>query len=165
MNHFRAPWSTTLIVLSTLSTLICIGATYVLWSRLTAAGAGTLRVWLSLLPAVIVGCALFTIRGYSLTHDAILIQRLLWATRVPLAGLKSITFDPNAMRWSIRTFGNGGCFSFSGYFSNRRLGAYRAFVTDPRRTVVLRYSHRTVVVSPDRPEAFVDKISRSLYGN
>jgi len=58
------------------------------------------------------------------------------------------------MRWGIRC-GNGGFFSFTGLFYNRKLGFHRAFVTDHIRTVVLRFPHRTVVVSPADPEAFV----------
>ena len=49
------------------------------------------------------------------------------------------------MRRGIRTFGNGGGFSFTGFYYNQRLRSYRAFVTDLRRTVVLRYAARTVV--------------------
>ena len=59
------------------------------------------------------------------------------------------------MRRSLRTFGNGGGFSFSGFYYNKRLGSYRAFVTDLHRTVVLRYAKRRVVVSPAAPEDFV----------
>jgi hypothetical protein len=84
-----------------------------------------------------------TVRGYTVTSDTILVQRLFWTTRLPLAGLQSARFEPEAMRWSIRTFGNGGLFSFTGCFRNKLLGAYRAFVTDPRRAVVLRYSGRS----------------------
>jgi hypothetical protein len=49
-------------------------------------------------------------------------------------------------------------FSFTGLFRNRTLGMYRAFVTDPRRAVVLRLPRRTVVVSPADPEAFVREV-------
>ncbi len=52
----------------------------------------------------------------------------------------------------------GGLFSFTGSFRNKALGAYRAFVTDPHRTVVLRFPKRTVIVSPDSPEAFLHEI-------
>jgi DNA-binding transcriptional regulator of glucitol operon len=117
-----------------------------------------------LLPlAIIVGSALFTIRGYTVTSDAVLVHRLFWATLLPLAGLQSAQFEPGAMRWSIRTFGNGGLFSFSGFFRNKALGAYRAFVTDPQRTVVLRYSTRTVVVSPEKPEEFAENVTVSTH--
>ena len=108
---------------------------------------------------LVVGCALFTIRSYTLASDVLLIHRLFWRTRLPLVALQSARFEPRAMQWSIRTFGNGGFFSFTGFYRNKLLGAYRAFVTDPRRTVVLRYTGRTVVVSPHAPEDFVRELT------
>lgn len=62
------------------------------------------------------------------------------------------------MRASLRTFGNGGGFSFTGRYWNKRLGSYRAFVTNPARSVVLRWQDRTVVVSPASPEEFVREV-------
>jgi Bacterial PH domain len=97
--------------------------------------------------------------GCAITNDTILVERLFWTTRVPLNGLKSVVFDPDATRRSIRIFGNGGFFSFTGYFRNKELGSYRAFMTDRRRAVVLRFLDRVVVVSPDRPQDFVETIS------
>lgn len=82
-------------------------------------------------------------------------HRLLWDTKLPRIGLESACVEPDALRRSIRTFGNGGAFSFTGFYWNKRLGSYRAFVTDLRRTVVLRYAKRRVVLSPDAPEEFV----------
>ena len=153
-KYYKAPWSTSLIVISSLATVLCVGAALaMMWSS-----QGVLP-WLALLPLAIVGGgALFTIRGYTVTSDAILVHRLFWTTRLPLAGLKSAQVEPDAMRWSIRTFGNGGLFSFTGFFRNKKLGAYRAFVTDPHQTVVLHFSTRTVIVSPAAPEEFVHDI-------
>jgi hypothetical protein len=54
-----------------------------------------------LLLAIVGCCALFTVRGYTVT--------------------------PDAMPWSIRAFGNEGFFSLSGFYYNKLLGAYRAF--------------------------------------
>jgi hypothetical protein len=118
-------------------------------------------LWSALLPVMVaIGCAPFTIRGYTLTPDAILVHRLFWTTELPRSGLASAQFVPHAMRWSIRTFGNGGFFSFSGLYWSKVLGAYRAFVTDLRRTVVLRYrSSRPVVLSPATPEDFVHDLA------
>ena len=63
------------------------------------------------------------------------------------------------MRWSLRTWANGGLFSFTCHYRNKALGDYRAFVTDPHRTVVLEFSdRRNVVVSPDVPEEFTHEI-------
>ena len=88
-------------------------------------------------------------------------HRLLWSTVLPRIGLESAQVEPDAMRGSLRTFGNGGAFSFTGFYYNKRLGSYRAYVTDPRRAVVLRYANRRVVLSPDAPEDFVRRPGRA----
>ncbi len=154
MKEYAAPWSTSLVVATSLSSVLCAGLAIVfLWS-----GDQVLQR-VALLPlAIIFGGALFTIRGYALTADAVLVYRLLWTTRLPMTGLASARFEPDAMRGSVRTFGNGGLFSFSGRFRNKALGPYRAYVTDPRRTVILRFTERTVVISPSPPEGFVDDL-------
>ena len=154
MKNYQAPWGTSLIVISSLVTAVCVGvAIIMLWS------SDGMQPWLALLPLVIIcGGALFTVRGYTVTADAILVHRLFWTTRLPLAGLQSAKFEPDAMRRSLRTFGNGGLFSFSGLFRNKALGAYRAFVTDLHRTVVLHFPTRTVVISPSSPNEFVHDI-------
>jgi hypothetical protein len=108
--------------------------------------------------------SLFSVRGYMLTTDTLLIRRLIWNSRIPLSGLKSAEVDTEAMSKSIRTFGNGGLFCFAGIFNNNRLGSYRAFATDPKRAVVLRFSDRTVVVTPDRHDDFVMRIGQ-ICGN
>jgi len=83
-------------------------------------------MWLRWLPLILVfGCALFTVGGYTITPDAILVQRLLWATRLPRAGLKSAEFVPKAMCRSLRTCGNGGFFhspAFTGAKRSNRIG-------------------------------------------
>jgi hypothetical protein len=61
----------------------------------------------------------------------------------------------------MRTFGNGGFFSFTGHFRSKELGSYRAFMTDRRRAVVLRFPSSVIVISPERPEDFVNTISKN----
>jgi hypothetical protein len=148
MKKYAAPWSNSLVYISAFATLVCLGT-----SVSVALRGGW---WMALLPlAIVFGGILFTIRSYTVTPDALLIHRLFWTTRLPLSELHSAQVEPRAMRWSLRTFGNGGLFSFSGWYYNTLLGRYRAFVTDPNRTVVLHLGHRSVVVSPSAPEAFV----------
>ena len=158
MKHYQAPWSRSLIIMSALGAVVCVGAAVgVTWSG---------RSWIALLPLTILcGGILFTIRGYSVAPDAILVHRLFWTTRLPLVRLESAQFEPDAMRGSLRTFGNGGLFSFSGFYRNSSLGSYRAFVTDPHRTVVLHFPARTVVVSPSTPDDFVHDICAATHAN
>jgi hypothetical protein len=161
MTHFDAPWSKSLIVASTFATLVCVGVAFALWTLPAEPAFERFRFWLGVLPvAIILICALFVVRGYSITHDALLIDRLFWTTRISLEGLQAVQFDPAATYRSIRTFGNGGFFSFTGYFRNKQLGAYRAFMTDRRQAVVLRFRSAVIVISPDRPEDFVNTISQ-----
>jgi hypothetical protein len=64
------------------------------------------------------------------------------------------------MTKSLRTCGNGGAFSFTGWYWSKSLGFYRAFVTDLNRTVVLRFEKKTVVVSPGEPEDFAEALNQ-----
>lgn len=110
------------------------------------------------------GSMFFMIRGYVVTSEAILVRRQGWVSRIPLARLVSAEVDPQAMRGSLRTCGNGGLFCFAGAYWNKRLGSYRAFATDPKRSVVLRFSDRVVVVTPERPVEFVAAL-KALRGD
>lgn len=106
--------------------------------------------------------AFFTIRGYEVTPDALWVRRPGWKSRIPIEGLVSADPDPGAMTRTVRTFGNGGLFCFAGAFWNRKIGHYRAFATDPHRSVVLRFAHRRpVVVTPEDPAAFASAIRRA----
>ena len=105
---------------------------------------------------LLAGASLYTVRGYEVTDDAVLVQRLFWVTRLPRRSLISATLEPNAFTGTVRTCGNGGLYSISGWYWNKRIGTFRALVTDPKRTVVLRFSDRKpVVVSPGDPEGFI----------
>lgn len=108
------------------------------------------------LPPLIVGASLaLRVRGYTLTEDAITVRRGIGATRLPLAGLRSVTGEVDAMRGSLRLTGNDGLFAITGRYWNRNLGWHRAFATDPSRAVVLRYPNRTVVITPHDPQHFI----------
>ncbi|HEU4929170.1 MAG TPA: PH domain-containing protein [Candidatus Krumholzibacteria bacterium] len=157
MKHYAAPWSTLLTGTTAFATLVCLGvAIAVAVAARNDPDAAKFAPLLALLPMVVVIVAvLFMVRGYVVTADEILVRRLLWSTRFERARLQSAARDPESMRGSIRLFGNGGLFSFTGLFRSPKLGRYRAYVTDPARAVVLRFADRVVVVSPHDPDAFV----------
>ena len=159
MKHYKAYWGKSLIVVSTLATFFCVGiSVYLVWVI-----SGALS-WLALLPlAIILGSVPYIIRGYTITPNSITVHRLFWTTELPLTDLQSAEFEPGAMSRSLRTFGNGGLFSFTGFFRNKRLGAYRAFVTDLQKTVLLNYPDRTVVVSPSAPDQFIRDLPISSH--
>jgi hypothetical protein len=160
MKTYKAPWGKMLKVMSVLLVVLTVcwacGASF-----LPATVPGwSIHLTRWILPAVVLGCLPFMVMGYEITGDAILIRRPLWKTRLPLAGLKSATVVPKAMRRSLRTCGNCGGFSITGWYWKKDLGSFSAYVTDLERTVVLRFEKRTVVVSPGEPEDFVNELSK-----
>jgi hypothetical protein len=159
VRHYAAPWGRVLTLLSMFATLICIFASYIVWQNGTKA-SGEIAAWAALIPiAVLLIALLFVVRGYEITPDEILVERLLWRTRLePRSQLQSATVDPEAMKGAIRVFGNGGLFAFTGLFRSKSLGKFRVFVTDPGRAVVLRFPNRVVVVSPSDPERFAREV-------
>lgn len=159
-THFFAPWGVSLKVITTLSILILGGLpiTYILFCPPQNI---YLILGMIVLPlAILFISAFFTIRGYILTPEAIFIQRLCWKTKLDLTNIVSAEVDPNAMNKSIRAFGNGGLVCFAGAFYNKRLSSYRAFATDAKLSVVLKFPNRTIVVTPDKPDEFVEKINK-----
>lgn len=159
---FRAPWSRQLKWLTALATAILLGMPFLLLAKAPATESRLYDIAILLPPAIFVLSALFAIRGYQVDRDSLLILRPAWHTRIPLQGLTAVEVDPEAMRGSVRLFGNGGLFGFIGLFRNSKLGRYRVFATDTARAVVLRYPERTIVVTPDTPERFAALLSRSI---
>ena len=160
MKTYRAPWGKSLIIGSGIVTALVGACVFAAATMRPCITPGFLAPFVQWLPLVIVlGCLPFMIRSYTITDDAILIRRLFWSTRLSRAGLTSAQAQPKAMKGSLRTCGNGGAFSFTGWYWSKSLGAYRAYVTDLNRTVVLRFGKRTVVISPDEPEDFVIQLN------
>ena len=146
--RFSAPWSTSVTVITGLVLALVV----------VMGGIG-LVIGVVVLVGVLAISAYFAVLGYVVEVDTVAVRRPGWQTRLPLEGLESVEADPDAMRGSLRTFGIGGLFAFVGRFRNGRLGPYRAYATDPARAVVLCWTDRTVVVTPDDPETFVAAVA------
>lgn len=166
LARFSAPWSRSLRITTTVSLLVLIAVTVV------AALVGSkglmplpLRLGLVGLPVLVLVATLpFMVRGYLLTARQIEVQRLGWRTRLPLAGLVAVTGQPEGLRGSMRLFGNGGVCAVTGWYWNRRIGRFRAYITDPARAVLLRYRDgRQVVLSPHDVQHFIVRV-KTLAG-
>ena len=153
-NYFKAPWSPLLLLITASMTFLLVGISAV--GYLTSGPLNPFLVYIPL--AILIGAIFFTIRGYRITPQFLYISRFLWQTRIALHTLKSVELNPQATKRSIRLFGNGGLYSISGLFRNKTLGKYRAFITDPKKSVVLRFPTRNIVISPDNPELFCQQI-------
>ncbi|MEW9573272.1 PH domain-containing protein [Rhodanobacter sp. Si-c] len=158
LHYPAAPWSGFLKGISIVVTLLLLGISLLLAFVVPAhAHAPPLlhKVVFALPWLILLAAVLCVVRGYELRDNALFVRRLFWTTRVVLGELREAATDPEAGAGSIRLFGNGGLFSFSGWFRNAKLGRYRAFVTDWQCAVVLHGSACTVVLSPADPAGFV----------
>jgi hypothetical protein len=164
-----APWPTFLKATSLIATVVLAAASYAVFKAIPrgtrvpfAEIFGTFVAFVP--PLVALLAVLFVVTAYEVDSTELRIRRLFWSTRLPLAGLTRAWHDPEAIRRSIRIFGNGGLYSVTGLFQNTTLGRYRAFVTDPKLSVVLRLAKRTVVISPADPAAFLQVLPSLVPG-
>jgi hypothetical protein len=160
-QRFGAPWSTRLSIATPVGIVFLLGLPVAI--ALAPANGGAPKLLVATIAvvdlAVIATAALFLIRGYRLDGDGLHVERLLWADRIPLTGLRRAWPDPKATSRSLRLFGNSGFFCIAGLFTNRTLGRYRVFATDPQRAVVLQLGERTVVVTPEDPLRFLAAVA------
>jgi hypothetical protein len=152
---FKAPWGRDVVIVTVLG-LFVIGLPLLL------------QVWrprsvfvVLLLGSILAVSVMLCVRGYELRSGELIVRRLFWNTVWPIDAAARATVRPDAMRGSWRVWGNGGMFAISGHFSGSGLGRYRAFVTDPGRTVVIETRAGIVVVSPDRPQEFARALERA----
>ncbi|MGD0134237.1 MAG: PH domain-containing protein [Bryobacteraceae bacterium] len=108
---------------------------------------------------VIILCFAYSPRGYSLAGRSILVQRLAGPARIDLSDVREARkAAPDDFRGCIRLGGSGGLFGYYGLFSTAKLGRCTWYVTDRSHCIVVVTPAKTVLVSPDNPEAFLDTI-------
>ncbi len=120
----------------------------------------TLLIISILTTLVMLGAAIILSLGQ---HQPWLIRRLWWNTVLPFDDIRSVQAEPLALSSSFRTCGNGGLYSFTGFYWSKQLGHFRAYVTDLNRTVIVRMKTRTAVLSPEDPEAFARTVESYLH--
>ena len=160
IRSFKAPWGKLLVLMTTIGCITLIGVPVLILSVMpTEEAPEFIRILMIVIfPLILAITALFTVRSFDVHQGEILVRRLLWNSRLAYEGLRSVEVDPDAMKGSIRTMGNGGLFSFTGLYRSKKLGNFRAYATDMKCSVILKYECRTVVVTPESPEEFAGMI-------
>ncbi len=156
---FKAPWDTLLRSISALMVVIMIGLpAYDWWDSGSLELTGHKYI-IMLFPLLLIVSLLFTIRSYTINGNVLLVRRLFWNTRVDLSCVQSARFDSEGMKGTIKTLGNGGAFSYSGWFYSKRLGKFRALVTNRSECIILKFTDgKTTLVSPENPQLFIEAL-------
>jgi hypothetical protein len=145
--YFRAPWSSNLKISTAIVTVLLLAAI------LLAGPVGTV-LGVTLYAAFL----LLMVTGYSIQSGKVVVHGLIWRKAFDLCELRDIQVAPNITSNSVRGFGLGGLFSAMGYFSNKELGRYLGYMTDPQNAVVLDFVSVRVVVTPEDPHAFREAV-------
>ncbi len=102
-----------------------------------------------------------SIRGYEVSTDAVWVVRWIDRRRIPLDGLKEVERAPSDMAAGVQPGNrqtNAALFAYNAMYDNDVLGPHQAYATDLQHVVVLRYPDRIVIISPDRPDDFVNAV-------
>jgi hypothetical protein len=96
------------------------------------------------------------------SSDALIIHRPLKNKLIPLNDIaRGRMIEKGELKWTIRTFGNGGLFGYTGHFTNRKLGAMRWYATRRNDAVLLQTTEgKKILLTPDEPEAFLQALQR-----
>lgn len=154
-TRFTAPFGKEIRLATPLVLVICVGVVVIGFTAVPEKVAWAR--WLTVATGIFI--PLFSwfcqIREYRLEDGQLIIRQRLWNNRLPLAELRGFRADPEAMKGTVQVCGNGGVFAIYGFYWNKVLGSFRAYASDLKRAVILRFSHRTIVISPDSPEDFL----------
>jgi len=163
-SEFKARLSARVKATSVLGTVVVLGEAALMLALATHVPAQLAPIFLvagGALLALFAGVALVAIRGYGLEAGALRVARLFWSTTHSLAGLRSAARDPKALRVTFTVqfngFGNNGFFALNGWRRVEPYGWCRVLATDPDNAVVLCAAERTYIVTPDRPDEFVQQ--------
>jgi len=137
---FPVEWGVLLKVISFCVSLILLGiplAALLYTTELDWTG----RLMMIVLPLLLLSVSLlYQIRGYRIEGNELIIKRLLWTNRFSLSHLTAVEQRPDILKKSLRAFGNGGLFSFSGYFYNKYDGMFKAFATETENCLLLTFT-------------------------
>ena len=164
---YRSPvdWVVLAVTVPVTALLLIIAA--VCFARLAWAGSLEQRLVTSLAAVVclaIIAVAWgFTPRGYRVEDRSVVIERPVGPVRLSLDGVTDVHAERSPLRGTWRLAANGGLFGFWGKFRNSALGkTFTVYATRLSEGVVLTAADRTVVISPEHPEQFVQDVKERL---
>ena len=155
---YRATMGRATIAITVFSSILLLGISFYLLVSEPQVLSSLAALALIVPPLILFVCYLYQVSSYHLDSKNIVIKRFAPNFYIPVSSIESVEIDNNAMKRSLRIFGNGGLFGFYGRFRNKKYGSYRAFVKDLKKLVVIKTDKKTIIISPDKPEVFVKKL-------
>ena len=153
---FKASLGTSSKLITLLITLLFIGilVSNFIWFKEKNSAIFLIPVFIGIYAV----CIFFMPVGYRITESEILVKRAFSTVRFKIDDIKSIQqISEHTIAGSIRTFGNGGLFGFTGYFANADVGKMTWFITRKDTLILIDFhDEKKVVISPNEPEKFMN---------
>ncbi|HKZ22373.1 MAG TPA: PH domain-containing protein [candidate division Zixibacteria bacterium] len=100
--------------------------------------------------------------GYEIKHDFLIINRKIKPVTIAFDKITEVKIDPRAASLKcLRLFGSGGLFGFFGTFYSGRLKVHKRYITS-RKNSVLIVADKNYVISPEKPELFVQLLQERI---
>ena len=118
------------------------------------------RLTCLVLGAVLLGCWLFSVKGYLVDGKSIIVQHPFWSDRFELRGLAFGDRHPG--RDSIRVFASNWIFGHTlGLCYNNKVGTFFVYMTDPKYRLDVETGRGVLVISPLDRAALASTLSAS----
>jgi hypothetical protein len=161
--EYKASLDLTSKIISVVVTLLFLTITVYTYTLLDLkSGIGTESITLILTTLLIISiyfiCYVLRPIKYILDKDKITIKRLIFDVTIDIRSIKSVLqADKESMKWTIRTFGNGGLFGYFGKFYNKAFGAMTWYATRRSNYIVLgTVTSGKIVITPDDSDMVIE---------
>lgn len=171
VERFSARWSPSiwLVTLAAGGLLVCVCG-WLVREAILAGAANPGEAWLlagaAILPLIVLLVTLlYAPLSYTIGSDGIAVRRFgpdVILRRDRIAEIRRMGSDE--LGFTLRTWGCGGLFGAFGWFWSRRLGAFRAYVTNRTDLVlIVLTSGEKVLISPGPAVRFLDVAMTAGY--
>jgi len=166
VREFSAPWSLFVLLTTIGLALLVFVVTFLVWFEHAQAEAhdsartSDYGLLLLIVPLIFAAALFFAPCKFTITDSQVIVGRLGANVAVPLAGISDVKRVPkNELGFVVRVWGVGGFCGTYGLCYSRRIGLFRAYMTN-RTTLVLitLRSGKKVLLSPERPEEFLNAV-------
>lgn len=103
----------------------------------------------------------FSTTQYILSGDSIVIKRPFGNKSIPVSTIsKAEKIERADLRYSIRTFGNGGFLGYYGSYYNKKLGKMQWYATNLNNAILLTTNtSKKMIITPDEHQKFLHQIA------
>ena len=160
--QFGASWEKKLSTISSLVTVILILVALETVGKASRFDSETIALRIGLAALIVLNSIFCLIRGYSITPDTIEINHIGRAKKFKIRDITDIEKVPLGARNGFGLCGIWGIYSFTGIAINSTYGIHKRYLTNRSNAVALKFGKKTVVVSPDDPDRFIQEVQGKI---